>query len=150
MWRRWWQGRNAIALTMSSATEAEQLRPRARRRCVGSMICWRNWAHGRGMGQGEVERGRWSDFPAKSRRCWIAATDAGLVLAILNMKRQRQRTAGRVSRGAIIPALLHVENIKRAVDCAQRIPPGDFEPFRLVLLDRCCVSEIVWDGQVFK
>jgi hypothetical protein len=75
-------------------------------------------------------------FPvdASSGGTWIAANDAGLVLALLN------RSAGAVSqgdvafrsRGHIVPALTRHSTLTSAIDAALALPPLEFQPFQII------------------
>lgn len=80
---------------------------------------------------------------------WIAVSDAGLIVALLNRNagttRQRN-TAPRRSRGAIIPALLRCGSLQEALEQALALEAAAFAPFRLVLVDRRVLAEVVSDG----
>ena len=77
---------------------------------------------------------------------WIAASDAGLALALLNVtpdrgaaslrRARRIRRPRTISRGRIIPALLRSGSLDEAVAAARRIDPRRYLPFRLVIADR--------------
>src|SRR5205823_7589341 len=54
--------------------------------------------------------------------------------------------ASRLSRGRIIPALLHCMDSGEASELARKIDPLDFPPFRLVILDGVESVEIASDG----
>lgn len=77
---------------------------------------------------------------------WIAASDAGLAMTVLNVTRQRSRTAAPRSRGAIIPALLDAGDLAEAEQRALGLEASDFAPFRLVVADRRECVEILGDG----
>ena len=79
---------------------------------------------------------------------WLAATDAGLVLALLNVTPDRPapRAAAR-SRGEVIPALLGCDSPADAVDAVGRVLDyRDFAPFRLVLVGSGVAADVRWDG----
>lgn len=79
---------------------------------------------------------------------WIAATDAGLVLAILN-RNEPGLPDGRVagtSRGALIPALLGADDLDDAAARATSIAPTIVRGFRLVATDGARVLEIAGGG----
>lgn len=82
---------------------------------------------------------------------WVAVTDAGLALAILNVNPPSlPQPAGADlprSRGLIIPALVGADDLDEAVWLACGLCPFDFRPFRLVLAMGREVAEVVWDGQ---
>ena len=88
------------------------------------------------------------DFP--SCGTWIAVSDAGLVMALLNANPQRRLQlddiASRQSRGRIIPALLHCDEVEQALELARDIDPYDFQPFRLIVLNESTCIEIASNG----
>lgn len=79
---------------------------------------------------------------------WIAVTDAGLAMVLLN----RNAADGSIptgvltSRGTIIPALANVDSLPAAVSQALELNAGQYLPFRLVLADRERIGEISSDG----
>jgi hypothetical protein len=82
---------------------------------------------------------------------WIAVNDAGFAATLLNVNTQPRSGPWRTarSRGVIIPALLQHESATSALEAleqVQRLDPGDFGPFRLVLLDESSVAEVRSDG----
>ena len=79
---------------------------------------------------------------------WVAATDAGLVLAVLNMNPPAPPPRGSVSRGTIIPAALSAGSPWDAVfGAGVALDMRAFAPFRLVAVDRWVVADLVWDGR---
>lgn len=86
-------------------------------------------------------RGRRALLPIDPRGAgtWIAATDDGIVLALLNRNppgpgpAPRGR-AGRPSRGGIIPALLAAETFEGMIGRALAIDPREYPPFRILLV----------------
>lgn len=79
---------------------------------------------------------------------WIAANDAGLVLALLNFNPPGSSNASApLSRGFIIPSLLGEASVWAAVDQARSISPASFGLFRLAVLDGADGAEIVSDGR---
>jgi uncharacterized protein with NRDE domain len=77
---------------------------------------------------------------------WVAANDAGLAFALLNVNRPGARHVGRLTRGMVIPSLLGCDSVEAATALALRLDASDFSPFRLVVADpRGCVA-VVWDG----
>ena len=75
---------------------------------------------------------------------WIGASDAGLVMAVLNITRAPGAPLVRPrSRGAIIPALLDAGGLANAVRRALALEARDFAPFRLVVADRRGCVEIL-------
>jgi hypothetical protein len=74
---------------------------------------------------------------------WIAASDAGLVLALLNLTEPGPPPrSGARSRGTIIPALLDVDSIDAVIAGAQDMPAHEFAPFRLIVVDGDCIVEL--------
>jgi uncharacterized protein with NRDE domain len=70
---------------------------------------------------------------------WIAVNDAGLAMVLLNQNPgtgSRSIVDFRLSRGTIIPSLLHCDNLQSAKRRACRVVTGDLAPFRLLLVDR--------------
>jgi len=67
---------------------------------------------------------------------WIGVNDAGLVLVLLNRRHSVSRAAGSslVSRGTIVPQLLHTDTIQAAIEAATRLDASRFEPYTLVAL----------------
>jgi uncharacterized protein with NRDE domain len=78
---------------------------------------------------------------------WIAASEAGLVLAMLNVNLRNGPTEqGTISRGRIIPMLLEAGSAAEAIDAASELDPSEFAPFRLVAIDRSTVASLRYDG----
>lgn len=79
---------------------------------------------------------------------WIAATDSGLAMALLNVNdgaaARRSRTP--TSRGVIIPSLATAGSLAVAVLKAVQIEARQFLPFRVVIADRNQLAEIASDG----
>lgn len=79
---------------------------------------------------------------------WLAVTDAGLVLALLNvtLERPSTRPAAR-SRGEVIPALLGCDSPAAAVAAVEGVLDyREFAPFRLVLVGCGVAADVRWDG----
>ncbi len=89
-----------------------------------------------------------------SNGTWIAASDAGLVLVLMNVyaagAQAIQPIAAPTSRGTIIPDLLASENLEQACRAANRLPHASFEPFRLVIADPQAFVELVWSGGIWR
>jgi hypothetical protein len=66
---------------------------------------------------------------------WIAASDAGLVMALLNINGPMRVLPGLVSRGLIIPRLIACDSIDDVHHATMFRRPTEFSPFRLVVLD---------------
>ncbi len=75
---------------------------------------------------------------------WIAASDAGLAFALLNINLASQPVpAGpQRSRGSLIPSLLGIDRIDDAVVAALAIDTHGVQPFRLVLTDGLVIGEV--------
>jgi Transport and Golgi organisation 2 len=76
---------------------------------------------------------------------WVAATDAGMALAVLNVNERpcACRTPRGRSRGLIIPALLDCSTINAALAKALAWPSDKFAPHRLVLIDEREIAQVV-------
>ena len=89
----------------------------------------------------------------ESNGSWVAVSETGLALVLLNRnERLDLRGSDPVrSRGEIIPALLHCESIE---ECEEElfdvIDPGEFLPFRLLIMKDRILSEISSDGRELR
>jgi hypothetical protein len=85
---------------------------------------------------------------------WIAASDAGLVMTLLNRGAAAPLGAANVapllSRGTMIPPLLHSSSLEEAVVSSLHLRPGDYQPFRLVILDLTSCCEVISDGTTLR
>jgi hypothetical protein len=74
---------------------------------------------------------------------WIAASDAGALLALMNITPAAGVAAVSHSRGLLIPSLLHLESPAEMIEAAASVDARDFAPFRLVIatLDQAAVFE---------
>lgn len=78
---------------------------------------------------------------------WLAASDAGMIFAILNRNLPGFTSSpDAISRGEIIPSLLHADAVEEAVDCACELNLSRYSPFRLLMLDAARLVELLWDG----
>jgi hypothetical protein len=80
---------------------------------------------------------------------WVAVNDAGLALALLNVNsrnRPAAAPAAPLSRGNIIPALLHADTLLAAAFSALALAPSQYAPFRLVLVGWREAVEVHSDG----
>jgi hypothetical protein len=79
---------------------------------------------------------------------WIAVNDAGLALTLLNVNSRNgsPTVAARLSRGEVIPVLLHAETPRSAAFAALDLDPVQYAPFRLVLVNRREGVEVHSDG----
>jgi hypothetical protein len=82
---------------------------------------------------------------------WIAASDAGLAMVLLNQTpgdaARRPAPSSKLSRGLIIPSLLDSSGIEEAAARAATIEPSYFRPFRLLILDARSLVELSSDGR---
>jgi hypothetical protein len=69
---------------------------------------------------------------------WVAVNDAGLALTLLNVNSMNgsATVAAPLSRGKVIPALLHADTPLSAAFAALDLDPVQYAPFRLVLVNR--------------
>jgi hypothetical protein len=86
---------------------------------------------------------------------WIAASDAGVAMALLNLHDVPwMGEAGTVpprSRGVIIPRLIVERDVESAVAVGRReIRPQDYQPFRLVATDGARIAVFASDGNSLK
>lgn len=78
---------------------------------------------------------------------WIAANDAGLVMALLNVNSPLVRAGpAPVSRGRIIPSLMGHASVSEALAAAQEIEARAYGPLRLLILERDQWGELISDG----
>lgn len=80
---------------------------------------------------------------------WIAATDAGLVMTLMNVYPQPYvpgEPPSPRSRGTIIPALLAAATLEDACALATSLAVGEFNAFRLVMADRLSAVEFYSAG----
>ena len=80
---------------------------------------------------------------------WVGVNDASLATALLN--RSADSTAPlhknrRRSRGLIIPYLLECDSLADAVQRGAAVDPGDFDRFRLAMVQRGTVVTLTSDG----
>ncbi|MBA4027704.1 MAG: hypothetical protein C0475_00915 [Planctomyces sp.] len=88
---------------------------------------------------------------------WLAATEHGLLLALLNQNPRPgpagagpQRAAGGRSRGTIIPALTGAQSLAEAQRALGALDPAGLAPFRLVALDGSGVVVASWTGRSYR
>jgi len=80
---------------------------------------------------------------------WIAVNNAGLVMVLLNRNPTDTRGIvfqGKLSRGGIIPSLLHAESLSQALAYVEQIDNAPFPPFRLVLSDARSLIDVKGGG----
>jgi hypothetical protein len=80
---------------------------------------------------------------------WIAASSAGLVFVLLNEYSPVAPAdrAGLRSRGLVIPTLASSESLAVAQQRASSLDPEAFLPFRLLVVDRHRLVEVIADGR---
>jgi hypothetical protein len=79
---------------------------------------------------------------------WVAVNDAGLALTLLNVNPGDglATSAAPLSRGKVIPALLHTDTPLSAAFAALTLDPAQYAPFRLVLVSWREAVELHSDG----
>ncbi len=86
---------------------------------------------------------------------WIGVSDAGVAAVLMNVyiaQTEKEieilpRTRPLISRGTIIPHVLAASDLADAIERFKTLNPRDFEPFRLILVDRTHWLEIVWAAE---
>jgi hypothetical protein len=81
---------------------------------------------------------------------WIAASDAGLILTLLNVYETPFAGAipkPRPSRGAIIPQLLDAATLAEAFERTKTLDVSDLPAFRLLLADPVAYAEFYFTGK---
>jgi hypothetical protein len=76
---------------------------------------------------------------------WLAASDRGLVFAILNLNCGGAAAASARSRGEIIPGLIDCSTLDRVRDAVAQVPCAVYRPFSLVVASRSeilCVQSV--------
>lgn len=88
---------------------------------------------------------------------WIAASDAGLAMVLLNVSAETP-APGRApllpvvprSRGLIIPSLLHLNSVDAVVQRCLHMRAADFPPFRLIVASVGGCIELESDGRAIR
>jgi hypothetical protein len=75
---------------------------------------------------------------------WIAANDAGMAFVLLNVNDGQENSAPLplLSRGTVIPSLLHNATLTAALAQMSGLDVTRYAPFRLLVLDRLVLAEI--------
>jgi hypothetical protein len=84
---------------------------------------------------------------------WIGVNNGGVAITLLNINhgnRLDRSSAPRLSRGIIIPALLHCGSLAEAVDLGQKLQSRHYAPFRLVLVTQDEAAELRSDGEEIR
>ncbi|MBX7165901.1 MAG: NRDE family protein [Pirellulales bacterium] len=119
------------------------------------VVCNRDELRSRAIAQPpamHVVVGRRTAFPRDpdSGGTWIAITDAGLCLVLLNVNDQACASQGSAppsrSRGTIVPGVCRAASLDEAVARASALDFPKFAPFRLLLIDRSRYAECAWNG----
>jgi len=72
----------------------------------------------------------------ESAGTWIGASDAGLVVCLLNANPPERSLAwaGRRSRGSIVPSVLAAGSVEGAGEIVRAVRPEEFPPFRMLII----------------
>ena len=81
---------------------------------------------------------------------WIGVNDAGLVCSLLNVCAGQPVAPAPLSRGTIIPPLLRYADVDSALMWAARLPPDQYQPFRLLISDGHELVECCSDGRTLR
>lgn len=84
-----------------------------------------------------------------SRGTWIAASDTGLVVTVLNLNPPHDppgATHAHRSRGELVPRVIVGGDFDTACDIAETIQPHRHRPFRLVIADAHHLAVVAGDG----
>jgi uncharacterized protein with NRDE domain len=84
---------------------------------------------------------------------WVAANDAGLVMAVLNVNvgaGPSLRKTGIHSRGSLIPQLLANDSLRAAVEQAAALKAANYAPFRLIFADPNEWAEVHSDARQIR
>jgi hypothetical protein len=81
---------------------------------------------------------------------WVGVNDAGVVLALLNGTPATSSDAPPIararSRGFIVRTMLRHDSAESILDTLPRLDPGEFDAYRLVIIDSTRVTMIASDG----
>ncbi|MDX2147141.1 MAG: NRDE family protein [Planctomycetota bacterium] len=129
-------------------------RDESRSRPAGQGPAW----HALGVKPGsKAKRAQWPKDPAGGGT-WIAASDRGLVLCLLNLNPEHPLAlpppGALTSRGLVIPSLIGCESVNEAIEGVRRLDLDSFAPFRFVAIesgaDGPVVSDAAWDRRELK
>lgn len=83
---------------------------------------------------------------------WVAVNDAGVVVTLLNLNPEGARPvpADPISRGGVIPALMHHATAAAAAAQAGRFDAHAMLPFRLLIADDRSVAVVSADGRSIR
>lgn len=100
----------------------------------------------------DLEAGVRAAWPtdAQAGGTWIAASDRGLVLGLLNGNPAPYPDLPPddtlISRGLIVPGLIASAGARDAVERVGALDVRRYAPFRLIAADRAVIADAVWDG----
>ncbi|HTL30343.1 MAG TPA: NRDE family protein [Tepidisphaeraceae bacterium] len=83
---------------------------------------------------------------------WIAVNDAGVMMCLLNrtVGRALARDPSQITRGRIIPSLIHFDSAAEAARAARRLRAELYQPFRLIIIDPSSVFEVISNSDRIK
>ncbi|MFN0137616.1 MAG: NRDE family protein, partial [Phycisphaerae bacterium] len=87
---------------------------------------------------------------------WIALSDVGVLLTVLNVnvnngvRRDAIRPGELRSRGTIIPELLALDSLEAIAAAAARLSPSRYPPFRLLIINQTRVGDLYSDGRELR
>ena len=132
--------------------------------CTVTVVAWRNTV--RVACNRDEQRSRAAALPPQIRQfgnrqailpidpagggTWIGVNNAGLAMTLLNVNSAKimlRSKAPRMSRGSIIPSLLHCDSLTAAVDCGQKVAARHYAPFHLVLVSQEEAAELRSDAK---
>jgi hypothetical protein len=95
---------------------------------------------------------RWVVYPIDpvGGGTWVAVNDAGLAMTLLNINsgsRVSKKKTHTLSRGSIIPGLLHCDTLDATITAASALDAALYAHFRLILLDRHELAVLRSDGR---
>ncbi len=85
---------------------------------------------------------------------WIGVSDAPLIAVLMNVYLAQlekddaylEKPTPAASRGVIVPRILACDHLADAARLAEALQPGDYEPFRLLVIDPTSYFEVVWSA----
>jgi hypothetical protein len=83
----------------------------------------------------------------ESNGTWIAASDAGFVVALLNCNPRAYPGKGLVSRGKLVREMIKCASVGDVFASFGKLSTGSFAPFRVVAFDLQQGAECTWTGE---